>query len=228
MSRHLAIGDIHGCFKSLQTLLGFVKLRDDDILVPLGDYVDRGPDAKSVIEWLIRSCSERSVFPLRGNHEIMMLDSLENRLKMAMWVQVGGDAVLDCYNANTLDDIPEEHWEFLKTKLLPYHETESHIFVHAGAYAEIPTAEQPDFMLYWEQYSDSPRHESGKVIVCGHTSQRSGLPVTNGNAICIDTHAHGGGWLTCLHAESGCIWQANEQGETRKMWLDELPSGGEG
>ena len=59
-------------------------------------------------------------------------------------------------------------------------------------------------------------------MVCGHTIQESGLPLSNGHSICIDTWAYGAGWLTCLDVESGTIWQANEAGEHRSLTLDEL------
>lgn len=119
-------------------------------------------------------------------------------------------------------DIPDAHWDFLANQLLPYFETETHFFVHANAYPDLALADQPDFMLYWERYNDPPPHESGKTMVCGHTSQKTGLPVSNGHAICIDTWAYGGGWLSCLNVESGEIWQANQRGETRRLWLNEL------
>jgi len=59
-------------------------------------------------------------------------------------------------------------------------------------------------------------------MVCGHTIQESGLPIANGNSICIDTWAYGGGWLSCLDVESGTIWQANEAGDRRSFSTDEL------
>lgn len=83
--------------------------------------------------------------------------------------------------------MPERHWQFIEKRLLPTFETDRHFFVHANAYPDMASDEQPDFMLFWEQFDDPPLHESGKIMVCGHTSQKSGLPITNGNAICIDT-----------------------------------------
>jgi len=74
-------------------------------------------------------------------------------------------------------------------------------------------------MLYWEQFNDPP-HESGKIMVCGHTPQRSGRPRDIGHAVCIDTGAHAGGWLTCLDVMSGTYWQANQQGQTRTGILE--------
>lgn len=62
-------------------------------------------------------------------------------------------------------------------------------------------------------------------MVCGHSSQKSGLPLNHGHAICIDTWACGQGWLTCLDVESGKVWQANEARETRHFSLDDLNGG---
>lgn len=75
MNRHLAIGDIHGCIKALTTLLDFVRLRKDDTIITLGDYVDRGPDSRAVLDLVIELDSSHHLVPLRGNHEIMMLDA---------------------------------------------------------------------------------------------------------------------------------------------------------
>jgi serine/threonine protein phosphatase 1 len=75
-------------------------------------------------------------------------------------------------------------------------------------------------MLYWEHFRNPPAHVSGKVMVCGHTPQKSGRPRSIGHAICIDTWVYGKGWLTCLDVESGKYRQANERGETRSDWLE--------
>ena len=231
MPRRLAIGDIHGCNRALETLVQSVGLRPDDTIVTLGDYVNRGPNVKRVLDWLIEMDERGRLVALRGNHEIMMLRARQDNRSEQDWRYVGGDATLRSYATSqgergALADIPEQHWLFLENRLAPWFETESHIFVHAGVYPDLPLEEQPDYMLYWEKYDASKdrRHQSGKTVVCGHTSQRSGLPITNGAVVCIDTWACGGGWLTCLDPESGEIWQANQAGQTRCGRLDELTS----
>jgi serine/threonine protein phosphatase 1 len=108
--------------------------------------------------------------------------------------------------------IPGQHWEFLEQRLSDYLETETHLFVHANAYPDAPMSEQPDYMLRWERCDDISPHESGKIIVCGHTPQKSGRPMNRGYAICLDTNACRGGALTCMEVESGKIWQADESG----------------
>jgi serine/threonine protein phosphatase 1 len=77
-------------------------------------------------------------------------------------------------------------------------------------------------MLYWEKISGQSerRHGSGKIMVCGHTQQRSGRPLVLDHAVCIDTWVYGDGWLTCLDVENEAYWQANQRGETRRGRLD--------
>jgi serine/threonine protein phosphatase 1 len=225
--RHLAIGDIHGCAAALTTLAATVPFRDDDLVITLGDYVDRGPDSYAVLDWLIARKRRGNLITLRGNHEIIMLNAREDPNTLDDWLHVGGDATLASYShfddEGRLADVPDEHWAFLESGLLPYYEIDTHFFVHANAFAEMPLTDQPDFMLYWEGWNDPPPHLSGKIMVCGHTAQRSGLPLNVGHAICIDTRAYGrDGWLTCLDVGSGRYWQANQRRETRVGWLDEI------
>lgn len=226
MPRHLAIGDIHGCAGALQHLCQFVGIRQDDVIITLGDYCNRGPNTREVLDWLLWTDSAHQLRALRGNHEIMMLRARDNDEEYQRWLKAGGNATLRSYGPRnapgSLSDIPDEHWDFLENRLLAYFETSSHFFVHANAYAELPLDEQPEFMLYWEPFHEPPRHESGKIMICGHTSQRSGLPKVAKHGICIDSGACITGWLTCLHAETGKIWQANADGERREMWVDDL------
>ncbi len=227
MPRTLAIGDIHGCFTALETLVDFAAVAPDDLVITLGDYVNRGPNSRAVLDWLIRRQATGNLVALRGNHEIMTLDARDDEGLRRHWLEYGGVATLKSYarfesDRPTLDDVPEEHWSFLENCLHPFFETERHFFVHANAFPSIALAEQPEFMLYWERFDDPPPHESGKIMVCGHTSQPSGLPRTNGHAICIDTCAYGGGWLTALDIDSGTLWQANEAAQTRKLDLRDL------
>lgn len=224
--RFLAIGDIHGCFTALTTLERLVPITSDDIVVAVGDYINRGPNSQAVIDWLIARKAAGKLVALRGNHEIMMLRARENEQELQTFLEVGGRATLASYSPledeGRLSDVPPEHWEFLE-HTQPHFETASHIVVHANLYADVALQDQPDFMLYWEKFDPlQGPHESGKIMVCGHTPQRSGVPLNIGHAVCIDTKAHGGGWLTCLDVATGRYWQANEQGETRSDWLEEL------
>jgi serine/threonine protein phosphatase 1 len=164
---------------------------------------------------------------LRGNHDLMMLNARDSAAALKEWLGYGGDATLASYSpfgdAGRLADVPDHHWHFLEKETRPWFETDSHFFVHANAYPDLPLADQPDFMLYWEKFHDPPPHCSGKVMVCGHTAQKSGLPRDVGHAVCIDTRVYGeGGWLTSLDVASGRYWQANESGATRVRLLNDL------
>lgn len=226
MARHLAIGDIHGCINALTSLVDFVALRPDDTIVTLGDYVDRGPDSAGVLDFIIELGQTHRLVPLRGNHEIMMLDSRAKKSWFHAWMGYGGDATLRSYASSEDDtgsfaDVPDAHIDFLENSLVPYYECKSHFFVHANADASVALEDQSDPTLYWRKYDNPERHCSGKIMVCGHTVQESGLPLSNGDSICIDTWAYGNGWLSCLDVESGMIWQANEAGDRRRFSIGE-------
>ena len=226
-SRILAVGDIHGCAFALEALLRAVRPSRDELLVTLGDYVDRGPDSAGVLNRLVRLAGTHRVVPLRGNHEQMMLDARDGAGELALWLACGGEATLMSYcpfaDHGTLADVPDEHWEFLERTCVDWYETESHFFVHGGAVPHLPLDRQSPLVLRWQTFDNPERHHSGKTMVCGHTPQKAGVPRDLGYAVCIDTHAHADdGWLTCLDVTTGEYWQANERGQTRSARLEHL------
>jgi len=227
--RILAIGDIHGCSIAFDTLIAAVRPQPNDKIITLGDYIDRGPDSKGVINRLIALHETGRLTALRGNHELMMLQVRDRYRKKSQWRDSGGDATLASYaksgKVGKLADVPEEHWDFIENVCVDWCETERHFFVHANAYPDLPLADQPDYMLFWEKFGNPIPHLSGKIMVCGHTSQKSGVPLNLGHAICIDTRVYGKGWLTCLDVTSGRVWQANQAGDVRTAWIDEFASG---
>jgi serine/threonine protein phosphatase 1 len=227
--RNLAIGDIHGCLRALDVLLDIVRPQPDDLLVTLGDYVDRGPDSKGVLDRLIELQDRCRLVALTGNHEVMMWQARDNPGAFRAWCDCGGKQALQSYGPYVdwetfVEKIPRQHWRFLRDVCVPYHEIDTHFFVHANVHPELPLAEQPDWLLYWEHLRDewSQPHESRKIMVCGHTQQRSGRPLDLGHAVCIDTWAYGSGWLTCLDVKTSQYWQANQRGESRTGSLDDF------
>jgi serine/threonine protein phosphatase 1 len=224
--RTLAIGDVHGCARALAALLEAVRPGPEDLVVTLGDYVDRGPDSYGVIEQLLALHRTGRLIPLRGNHEVMMVQARSDREALAGWLACGGRATLASYSerggAGRLADVPGAHWDFLGSACRDWYETATHLFAHGSVHPDLPMAEQPGYLLHWETIAGAAPHVSGKVVVCGHTQQRSGLPLDLGYAVCIDTWAYGNGWLTCLDVTTGRVWQANESGRLRTLWLDEV------
>jgi serine/threonine protein phosphatase 1 len=224
----LAIGDIHGTFNALSALVSFVELKADDLLITLGDYVDRGPDSAAVLDCLIDRRKTGKLVALRGNHERMMLDSRSDDRIREYWLSYGGDATLESYfrrgGEGELSDVPEAHWEFMENVCQNWFETDTHFFVHANALPDMPLEDQPEYVLLWEKLVDAPPHMSGKIMVCGHTPQSSGEPLNLGHAVCIDTWACGPEWLTCLDVVTGQYWQANQRGQVRRGELTPIRS----
>ena len=216
--RILAIGDVHGCLTALDTLLESVGLQPADALIFLGDYVDRGPDSRGVIERLIELSARPNTVFLRGNHDLWMENARENESWFRTWLDrnVGGRQTLQSYGS--FADIPLSHWQFLDD-LVEYYETENEIFVHGAVDAEEELFDQHQQVLLWDRINNQAPHFSGKRVICGHTSQKSGLPLDISHAVCIDTFCCGGGWLSALDVVSNRVWQANEMGETRMLKL---------
>lgn len=214
MSRKLAIGDVHGCLKSLKTLLEFVSPTADDKVIMLGDYVDRGPESQGVIDYLINWPWEAKLILLKGNHEIIMAESGFSADHLNYWCQVGGLQTLASYDAKYAN-IPKNHWNFINAGL-PYYETKKVIYVHGGVAPRQSLKDQDPVDLAWRRFPDAKKHISGKLVICGHTIQRKGVPSDKKHTICLDTAACRGGWLTCYEAKTRRYWQANEKTKTRE------------
>src|SRR5687768_12897056 len=111
-ARTIAIGDIHGCAEALRAVVAAIDPQPTDTLVSLGDYIDRGPDSRGVIEQMLALEKRCRVVPLLGNHELMLLDALQNPYSVGPWRDCGGDATLASYG--NLQKIPGSHVEFVR------------------------------------------------------------------------------------------------------------------
>jgi len=205
--------------RKMLAILERQPLHPNDTLVFLGDYIDRGEDSRAVIETLLdlQSRHENVVF-LRGNHEQLMLDAREglppepspmpgfvlHSDPMALWLQNGGvDTALSYQITDWLhwwEGIPESHWEFIQSTQMEY-VTESYYFVHAGLLPPGKTWEGEAYGLeprLWirDEFLESRADFEGRIVVFGHTPQRSGRPLIKANKIGLDTGAVFGGPLT--------------------------------
>lgn len=217
--RTIAIGDIHGCSAALDSLLEAISPGQNDTLVIMGDFIDNGIDSKGVITRLIELSSRCHLISIRGNHEEMMIDSLEDKRTFDRWMDHGGEATLMSYgDEGSFELIPEEHVSFVKGTR-DHFETPSHFFVHATYLPNLLLAEQSTVTLRWKSLLPDPphRHFSGKVAVVGHTRQVNGEILDLGHILCIDTNCCGGGWLTGLDVNSGECWRADERDRLREM-----------
>src|SRR5438105_12925967 len=123
--RYLAIGDIHGYSDVLRALLEFVKAAPEDQIITLGDYVDRGPNSRGVLDQLIALNETGRLTALRGNHDFMMLEARKGELYLQEWSDCGGRSTLESYG-NELDAVPESHWLFLEEECIDWYEIDTH------------------------------------------------------------------------------------------------------
>lgn len=221
-NRTFAIGDIHGCDVAFEKLLDLLQLNSDDTLVVLGDVIDRGPDSARVVSMLLNLQQHCELVYILGNHEQMMLEALEDGLRGSMWMMHGGEPTLASYGG-AVEEIPPNHIDFLASGLA-YWETETEIYVHANLDPTVELDSQDEDFLRWTHLkgTESP-HPSGRRVICGHTPQPNGLPSIRDGWVCIDTFAYGGMYLTAVDMETNEIYQANQQGQSRKgVRLDDL------
>ncbi len=201
MKRIFAIGDIHGCYDRLKTLMGKIPIDfSRDTLVFIGDYIDRGPHSVEVVDYLIRLQSRiPEVVFLKGNHEDM-LDKFINGADRLTYLLNGGQQTLDSYLMKSVQSdffpIPPDHMEFFKSLRLSY-VTEEFIFVHAGLRPPLPLESQKTEDLLWiRDPFISSNYDFGKRVIFGHTPLKK--PLVETNKIGIDTGAVYGNALTCV------------------------------
>lgn len=171
-----AIGDVHGCAGELRVLLNKLPLTSDTEVVFLGDYVDRGPRSRDVIDTVLELDGHCRVIRLMGNHEAMFLDYLENprSAKAGAFIYNGGSATLQSYADERGEvKIPTAHVAFLRSLRLTY-QTDAYFFVHAGV-PEIPLQtldlkRHRANMLWMRGEFLTTDYDWGKVIVHGHTA----------------------------------------------------------
>ena len=227
--RAIAIGDVHGCSLALGSLLATIRPRPDDVIVTLGDYVNRGPDSRGVLDRLIKLERQCTLVPILGNHDEMLLELLKQAYagrspNLANWLEMGGAATLESYGArresivrDDLARIPPEHFHFLG-RCRDYYETGSHFFVHAQYDPDMTMDEQSEDVLRWESLRNiTPGpHVSGKRAIVGHSSQKGGEVLDLGHLVCIDTYCYGGGWLSAIDVDTDELCQVDRRGEPRR------------
>ena len=201
MSKTYAIGDVHGCLDQLQDLVELCELdagSGKSKFVFLGDYIDRGPNSRGVVQFLIdlQKWSPDHIICLRGNHEDLLLAALTDPHQALDWRLNGGDATLDSYRVASPDDIPVAHMEWLRS--LPFfHDDGLRFFVHAGVDPARPLDQQDPHDLLWIRKPFlSSEKDFGRLIVHGHTPIASGIPELRSNRLNIDTGAVYGRALT--------------------------------
>ncbi len=197
------IGDIHGERQKAVSFIESLSFNPYDLVIFLGDYIDRGHDSKGMIDYLINFKKQhpKTIF-LKGNHEDMLLSFIDHEFSKEIYFYNGGETTLRSYGIPPSEYyyakryVPYNHLEFLN-KLPLYYETKDYIFVHAGLRPGVPLQEQTPEDLLWIRYefiySD---YDFGKKVIFGHTVVEE--PLIMKNKIGIDTGLVFGGKLTIL------------------------------
>ncbi len=222
-----AIGDIHGCAQELSELINKLPLEQNSKIIFLGDYIDRGPNSKDVIDQILNLKKKYEVVTLMGNHEAMLLAFLQDpSSSMAgFFILNGGSATLASYiHQDNQYVIPEDHLDFFNS-LAIYHETNNYLFVHAGVpnipLSQININEHKHDLLWIRESFLNSSFRWDKMIVHGHTPQKS--PEKTNYRINLDTGCVFNGALTALELPSGVFHQVKAQKQIPVTYLKENP-----
>lgn len=197
-----AIGDIHGCLDKLERLLAACEAHAGGRparYVFLGDYIDRGPDSRGVVELLMQrqQAQPGAVVCLRGNHEQMAIAAHASARAMPLWLANSGATTQRNYR-RTGGRIEDAHLAWLAA--LPFcHDDGLRFFVHAGIDLSVPLDKQEDDVMIWMRepfLSDCDNVDLGRLIVHGHTPLAGGRPDLRRRRLNLDTAAVLGGPLT--------------------------------
>ncbi len=166
------IGDIHGCSRTLRKMVEeLLEFGPDDILYLLGDYIDRGPDSKGVLDYLMELfMGEYDIRPLRGNHEQLLLDSLNDPEAFTIWKGNGGYGTLQEFGVVHPSELPKRYLDFI-THMPLMHLLDDYVLVHAGLdfRKDDPLTESTSEYILWTRDCrfDSSKI-GGRTLVTGH------------------------------------------------------------
>lgn len=188
---YIAIGDIHGCAKTLKLLLTELNAKFGTLVeyVFLGDYVDRGPDSNSVIEQCIEFSNSHNCTFIRGNHDLIMLEALgkgSSSSVMKGWFSMGGKETMASYYSG----VPKAHIEFLENTKF-YYDTEYFFFVHASAPISVSIKKGKQIRdaesayLWGRDHIGKENLPWEKTVVFGHTPFK--VPLITSQMIGLDT-----------------------------------------
>ncbi|MCK5105263.1 MAG: serine/threonine protein phosphatase [Cyclobacteriaceae bacterium] len=217
MARQFAISDIHGCAKTFRKLvLEVIELSRADTLYLLGDYVNKGPDSKGVIDFIFQLReSGYNLKCLRGNHEQDLIDGLKYSWVEIDFLNRGGRETLQSFGVNNIHQIPEKYLSFISS--LPFFfETDKYLLIHAGLNFDLEDPYKDEYsMLNIRDMEIDLKKTGNKKIIHGHVPN-SYLDIENAltfhdNHISIDggcvyTHILNTNHLVAIEIQSGKLY----------------------
>ena len=230
-SRVLAIGDVHGMYEKLIKLMDKIRFNpDEDLLIFLGDYIDRGPDPGRCLQYIFALQQQYPdvVVCLMGNHEVMMSSyfmqkrgSYNNLIVdyAGSWLDNGGLETLK--QLDEMDaDTKEELLQWVMNLPVKY-QYQDYFFCYAGVDPDVPLAVQNEFDMLWRRQQWWEQYKGEETLVVGHTPVQKVMKLTGkerrtpkplfltNHVIMCDTGAYmSGGKLSCVDVLAGKVWQA--------------------
>ena len=230
-SRVLAIGDVHGMYEKLIKLMDKIRFNpDEDLLIFLGDYIDRGPDPGRCLQYIFALQQQYPdvVVCLMGNHEVMVssyfMQKRGNYNNLIVdyagsWLDNGGLETLK--QLDEMDaDTKEELLQWVMNLPVKY-QYQDYFFCHAGVDPDVPLAGQNEFDMLWRRQQWWEQYKGEETLVVGHTPVQKVMKLTGkerrtpkplflaNHVIMCDTGAYmSGGKLSCVDVLAGKVWQA--------------------
>lgn len=225
--RILAVGDIHGKFKELISLWEKLNVTDDDLVIFLGDYIDRGESVAEVLEWVMAHKDKKNFVFLRGNHEQMMIDAINSEgADSFTWIINGGKkTILALRELNAKKIVPfDDIRNFIENLPLSYSIElggRKYFFCHAGVDGEAPLDKQDEHFLLWAREEFFNGYNGDDVIISGHSPIKfffdfdainpRPIKIPGKNILMVDTGAFiPGGRLSAVDILSGQYWQSGQ------------------
>lgn len=202
MKNRYVLPDIHGCLKTLKyTIENHLKLGRNDELYFLGDFINKGPDSKGVLDFVMTLMqNDIKVYSVRGNHEQLLLDAFEDEEKNELFKTRGGKETLDSFQVQHVQDIPEVYIEYISA--LPYFiELKDFVIVHAGFdFSLNDPFSDPESMLTIRNFSVQPASFNYRKVIHGHNAIN--LQEIFRNVIETDSYQ--------LNIDNGCVYKDKE------------------
>ena len=198
MERIFAIGDIHGCARTFETLLiNQLQIQKSDSIYCIGDYIDRGKKSKEVIDFILGLKDEGyQIYTIRGNHEQMLLDSFNNEEASDLWLKNGGKTTMKSFGIQSIVDLTEKYLSFF-TDTEFYILKDDYIFVHAGLNFENENIFEDREAMLWIRSFDTQQPALGNnILIHGHTPESLNV-ILNQNS-------------NCVNIDGGCVYNKHK------------------
>ncbi len=217
MGRRFAISDIHGCAATFRKLVvEILRFSHDDTLYLLGDYVNKGPDSKGVLDFIF-SLQEAgdNVLCLKGNHDSYLLQALHDPIAEMYFLERGGLATLESFGVVQTENIPDRYLVFMENLAL-YFFLDKYLLVHAGFdFTQPDPFVDESTILNIRQFEVDTLQTSGRSIIHGHVPTTKEKIVASLNAKerhisidagCVYKHIPLMGYLAALDLDSGQLF----------------------